>query len=114
MIQKVASFCTQMMVKSMGVIKTEVDRTKDENVLKVYRKYLGNDYKPGNIYTTVIANHVSWADILILMGRCSPSFVSKASLGNVPFIGNVAKAHLSIFTDRSSKESAGETVENSI
>jgi len=45
-----------MLAMVMGVC------TVDKNVeyLSVYREYLGKDYVPGENYTTLISNHISW------------------------------------------------------
>jgi lysophosphatidylcholine acyltransferase/lyso-PAF acetyltransferase len=51
-----------------------------------------------------VANHVSWLDILIAMEQRYPSFISKASVKQVPLIGVIAASMQCIFTER---EAAG-------
>ena len=48
----------------------------------------------------VVANHLSWLDILILGGTCGCAFVSKAELGAVPIIGWLAALNRTIFIRR--------------
>ena len=47
-----------------------------------------------------VANHVSWLDILIAMEQRFPSFISKASVKQVPLIGVIAASMQCIFTER--------------
>jgi 1-acyl-sn-glycerol-3-phosphate acyltransferase len=48
----------------------------------------------------VVANHLSWLDILILGGTCGCAFVSKAELEGVPVIGWLATLNRTIFIRR--------------
>jgi lyso-ornithine lipid O-acyltransferase len=54
----------------------------------------------------VVANHLSYFDIVVLVGAMSCSFVSKAEVGGWPFFGKVARSGGTIFLDRSSLASA--------
>ncbi len=74
------------------------------------RKYLGKDYTPENRFSTIIANHVSWADILYIEKKFSPSFLSKDSIRKVPFVGLIAWGQKSAFIKRKDKDAIEKTV----
>ena len=54
----------------------------------------------------VIANHISWLDILILGGATGTAFVSKAEVGKVPLIGWLADQNHTLYIDRSERGDA--------
>lgn len=100
-----------LLYSSMGVRVIEKDISRNEQVLKIYRKYLGEDYNPENYadkFTTVIANHISWADILYILSRESSSFIAKASVIQIPMVGFISYALKTLFIDRASKDSRSE------
>lgn len=69
-----------------------------------YKKYLGPDWKPTyDNASSLVVNHQSWTDILMLMQKTPPAFVSKAATRKVPFIGKIAETCGSIFIDRGNK-----------
>lgn len=53
----------------------------------------------------VFPNHVSYLDILVLLAITPVSFLAKAEVRKMPFIGWIAKAIGCVFVERSSKES---------
>jgi 1-acyl-sn-glycerol-3-phosphate acyltransferase len=55
-----------------------------------------------------IANHSSWADILVLGGTLEACFVSKAEVGTWPLIRTVAKLGRTIFVSRRRSETGRE------
>lgn len=59
--------------------------------------------------TLVVANHVSWLDIIVFGGLLDAAFVSKSEVGNWPVIGRFARFTGTIFLPRG----AGETREAS-
>ena len=70
-----------------------------------YKKYLGPDWKPEyDGAGSIVTNHQSWMDILVLMCYQPPSFVAKGSVRDVPFVGKIAEICGCLFFDRSSKE----------
>ena len=54
----------------------------------------------------IIANHVSWLDILILGGATGTAFVSKAEVGKVPLIGWLADQNHTLYIDRAERGDA--------
>ena len=54
----------------------------------------------------VVANHVSWLDILILGGATGTAFVSKAEVGRVPLIGWLADQNHTLYIDRAERGDA--------
>jgi 1-acyl-sn-glycerol-3-phosphate acyltransferase len=101
--------------KCLGVSAIETDLTHDEKTIKLYRKYLGEDYKPedhADKYTTIIANHISWMDIVYIGSRIAPSFCAKESVQKIPFIGFCTYAMKTIYIDRTSKENRIQTIKS--
>jgi 1-acyl-sn-glycerol-3-phosphate acyltransferase len=110
---KIARFYVKAVYVVLGVWVTEKDLTHDNEVLKVYKKYLGQDYNPDlfkDKYSTIIANHVSWADILYVLSKYGPSFISKDSVNRIPFIGYVSYAFKTLYINRQSKDSRVEVM----
>ena len=99
-----------MIYHSCGVVINETDLSKDDRVLGIFRKYLGNHYTPNDNYSTVIANHVSWADILYVEKKFSPSFIAKDSVRSMPFVGLIAWGQKSFFIARKDKNAVEKTV----
>jgi 1-acyl-sn-glycerol-3-phosphate acyltransferase len=93
-----------------GLIIHEKDITKDKRILEIYKKYLGDDYVPDEKFSTLIANHISWADILYLEKKFSPSFIAKASVRKIPFVGKIAWGQKSSFIERKNKDAIEKTV----
>jgi hypothetical protein len=93
-----------------GLVINETDLSKDEKALAIYKKYLGSDYKAKDFYTTIISNHCSWAEILYLAQKHSPSLIGKSSVKKVPIVSFIGIAMNAIFIDRTSKESRADTV----
>jgi len=92
------------------VIIKETDLSKDAKVIDIMRKYLGKDYVPQERYSTVIANHISWADILYMEKKFSPSFIAKDSVKIIPFVGLIAWGQKSSFVARKDKNAIEKTV----
>ena len=108
------SYILKFFYNSCGVIIHEKDLTKDLKILEIFRKYLGPNYEPIQIYSTVMANHISWADILYLEKKFSPSFISKDSVKSLPFVGYMAWAQKSAFIARKEKDAIQKTVKKKI
>jgi len=80
---------TRMHLLSSGVIWISMQNRPD----KCYKKYLGPDWTPKFDGAGIqIANHSSWLDIMVLLNRQVPSFVSKDSVRNYPGVGKIASA----------------------
>jgi 1-acyl-sn-glycerol-3-phosphate acyltransferase len=54
----------------------------------------------------LVANHVSWLDILVLLASCPCRFVSKAEIGRWPLLGTLTRAAGTLFITRESKRDA--------
>jgi 1-acyl-sn-glycerol-3-phosphate acyltransferase len=54
----------------------------------------------------LVANHVSWLDILVLLASCHCRFVSKAEIGRWPIVGTLTRAANTLFITRESKRDA--------
>lgn len=73
----------------------------------VYYKYLGQNYKFKDNkyrYSIVIANHVSWIEVLNLFSL-GFGFLGKHEMENVPLIGFIMKCIESLFISRNDKNS---------
>lgn len=57
----------------------------------------------------LIANHTSWADIIIFSAVAPISFVSKAEVAKWPFFGTLARLQRTVFVDRTRRTTTGET-----
>ena len=54
----------------------------------------------------LVANHVSWLDITVLLASCPCRFVSKAEIGRWPLLGTLTRAAGTLFITRESKRDA--------
>jgi 1-acyl-sn-glycerol-3-phosphate acyltransferase len=61
--------------------------------------------------TLIVANHLSYLDIVIASAALPCAFVAKQEIGNWPFFGPLSKMGGAIFVDRSSRASAWETAD---
>jgi lyso-ornithine lipid O-acyltransferase len=51
----------------------------------------------------LLANHISWTDILVLGGVTRAAFVARADVRDWPVLGLLARLHATIFIDRSGR-----------
>ena len=51
----------------------------------------------------LIANHVSWLDIMVLAGATGCAFISKAEIRGHPFLRWVADQNRTIYVDRAER-----------
>ena len=56
----------------------------------------------------LIANHISWADIVVLSAVAPVSFVAKAEMITWPLFGWLARAQRTVFVDRADRKRAAE------
>lgn len=76
---------TRIFVLALGIVYIKVERPDID-----YSNYLGPDWsKTYEGETTLVLNHSSWIDILVLMWWSMPSFVSSSGVKNFPFIGTI-------------------------
>ena len=61
--------------------------------------------------TFVVANHISWLDILIISSVLPVSFLSKAEIRSWPVIGTLAAKAGTLFIHRGSKNGAAEAIQ---
>ncbi len=61
--------------------------------------------------TFVVANHISWLDILIISSVLPVSFLSKAEVRNWPIVGTLSAKAGTLFIHRGSKYGAKEAIE---
>ena len=88
-------------------------RLSDAQILSVYKKYFGPDYKIDyeGRFCCYLSNHTSFNDILLAMAIYGCGFISKDGVKNTPIIGNIAKGLQSIFVDRNDIASKENTLE---
>ena len=58
---------------------------------------------PANAGTLLIANHVSWLDIMVLAGATGCAFISKAEIRSHPLLKWVADQNHTIYVDRAER-----------
>ncbi|NMD08416.1 MAG: 1-acyl-sn-glycerol-3-phosphate acyltransferase [Phyllobacteriaceae bacterium] len=63
--------------------------------------------RPVNGPAFVIANHVSWLDIIVLSAVAPVSFVAKQEVARWPFFGTLARLQRTVFVDRDRRHSTG-------
>ena len=56
----------------------------------------------------LVANHTSWADIIIFSAVAPISFVAKAEVAKWPFFGTLARLQRSVFVERARRSATGE------
>ena len=73
-----------------------------------YSYYLGPDYKKTTVKpkrtSTIVSNHVSWLDVVVLITNFRPSFAPAKDFEHVPLLGTLCKALDSIFIPRGGSE----------
>ena len=57
----------------------------------------------------MVANHTSWADIVIFSAATPLSFVAKAEVARWPFFGTLARLQRTVFVERQRRSATGET-----
>jgi 1-acyl-sn-glycerol-3-phosphate acyltransferase len=57
----------------------------------------------------LVANHTSWADIVIFSAVAPLSFVSKAEVGSWPLFGTLARLQRTVFVERARRSATGES-----
>lgn len=75
-----------------------------------YEKYLGKQYDKTETYSASVCNHISWLDIMIMMGDNGCGFITNIGVKNYYFIGTVCTWIGSIYVDRQSKESRSDSL----
>jgi len=73
-----------------------------------YSYYLGEDYikkmKPIKKTSTIICNHVTWLDPVVLLVQVFPAFAPNEDLRRVPLVSNLIEALGSIYIPRGGTE----------
>jgi 1-acyl-sn-glycerol-3-phosphate acyltransferase len=57
----------------------------------------------------MVANHTSWADIIIFSAAAPLSFVSKAEVARWPLFGTLARLQRTVFVERTRRSATGES-----
>ena len=91
-------------------------RLPDEEILPVYQKYFGPDYKIDydGKFCCYICNHTSFNDILLGMAIYGCGFISKEAIIRTPIFGKIAQGLQSIFVDRNNPNSRKEVLDKII
>lgn len=56
----------------------------------------------------LVANHTSWADIVIFSAVAPISFIAKAEVGTWPFFGTLARLQRTVFVERTRRAATGD------
>lgn len=59
----------------------------------------------------VVANHIGWLDIVAVASKIPVSFVAKSDVASWPMIGTLARAHRTIFVDRTRRTDTRRTAD---
>jgi 1-acyl-sn-glycerol-3-phosphate acyltransferase len=73
-----------------------------------------NQLAPANFAGLVVANHLSWLDVLVIQSLMPGVFVAKSEVRRWPLIGAMAQACKTIFVDRASARSAHAMVDSTV
>ena len=99
-------FCYQIAVKFYLFVAGMSTKLKKINI--DYSEYLGPDYKEtqedGKRTSTMVCNHVSWLDTVILIKNLSPAFAPSSELGRLPVLSTLMEALDSIYIPRGGNE----------
>lgn len=94
---------------------TEAQHRIIQNWLHRCAEIIGIDIQvhgePAKPPTFVVANHISWLDILIISSVLPVSFLSKAEIRDWPLVGTLAAKAGTLFIHRGSKNGAAEAIE---
>lgn len=73
-----------------------------------YSYYLGPNYRQSSKKikrtSTIVSNHVSWLDPVVLIKNLKPAFAPSAEFENVPLLGTLASVIDSIYIPRGGSE----------
>ena len=111
-IRETTKIHTSYFLKCSGIFFRK-RRLPDGQILQVYKKYFGPDYKieyEGK-FGCYICNHTSLNDILLTMAIYGCGFISKEEVKNIPIIGSLARGLYSVFVDRNNTQSKESTLE---
>jgi 1-acyl-sn-glycerol-3-phosphate acyltransferase len=85
-------------------------RTKLKYIELDYSEYLGPDYKKNQMKikrtSTIVSNHVSWLDPVVLIKNVKPAFAPSAEFRNVPILSTLIDSIDSIYIPRGGSEEA--------
>ncbi len=86
-----------------------------KNVLQILNIQVQCDeFLPGAGAGLLVANHISWLDILVIQSLAPGVFVAKSEVRRWPLIGSMALACDTIFVERSSGKSARAMIDDSM
>jgi 1-acyl-sn-glycerol-3-phosphate acyltransferase len=82
-------------------------------VIGVHLNITASSTRIGPLKTQLlVANHVSWLDVLVIQALHPCVFVAKSEVRHWPLVGSIAKACGVVFVDRSSSSSARKMVDD--
>lgn len=79
--------------------------------IQLHMTCVGTFNNPGHV-RLVVANHVSWLDVLVIQSLQPCVFVAKSEVRHWPLVGSLAQACGVVFVDRSSPSSARKMVDD--
>jgi 1-acyl-sn-glycerol-3-phosphate acyltransferase len=71
-----------------------------KGVARIVKIKLKIEGEPPNAPFFLVANHLSYVDIIALMARLDCVFIAKSEIANWPFIGSLARMTGTVFVDR--------------
>ena len=91
-------------------------QTWSQNVLKILSIHVIHETEPTAVHTAhgpllLVANHVSWVDVLIIQSIHPSIFVAKSEVKRWPIVGSIATGCGVVFVDRGSPSSARRMVD---
>ena len=100
---KNTTFWTKIFLFMSGIF-VDYKRLPDEEVISVYKKYFGPDYKLDydGKFSCYISNHTSMCDMALAMAYFGCGFVAKEGIKTTPLFGSMNIALNTIFVNRGS------------
>ena len=109
---KNTNFLTKIFIYMAGLF-VDFKRLPDEEVLQVYRKYFGPDYKLdyNGKFCCYISNHTCLFDMALAMAYLGCGFVAKDEVKKTPLFGTLNVGLHTIFVDRGSSGAKKDVLE---
>ena len=104
---------SRIILFSLGNVIPKISLGDQEKIKSVYKKYLGPDYEISynERFSTIISNHVSWAETYFYMYRYASGFIGKLTASKVPAIKQMGVYNQTIYLDRQNPDDRKITAE---
>lgn len=111
---KIYSYGSRVILFCLGNIIPTLSLGDKDVVEKIYKKYLGPDYKIdyNKKFCTIICNHVSFVESFFCMYRYATGFIGKLSSSKIITIREMGKYNQTIYLDRTDENDRKKAAES--